>query len=88
VLWLAYADSGLVSDIKAGENHGKRFVHDHVVRSLHGPFAVNAKGEAATSLAISTPAERGRTPVLVAFVQDAKNGDVLQTLTLPACGGT
>jgi len=88
VLWLAYADSGLVSDVKAGENHGKRFVHDHVVRSLHGPFAVNAQGEAATSTVIRTPAERGRTPVLVAFVQDTKSGEVLQTLTLPACGGT
>jgi len=88
VLWLAYADSGLVSDVKAGENRGVRLVHDHVVRSLHGPFAVNAKGEAATSVAIPMPAERGRTPVLVAFVQDTKNGDVLQTLILPACGGT
>ncbi len=88
VLWLAYAESGLVSDIKAGENRGERLVHDHVVRSLHGPFAVNAKGEAATSVAIPTPAERGRAPVLVAFVQDTKSGDVLQTLTLPACGGT
>jgi len=88
VLWLAYADSGLVSDVKAGENRGVRLIHDHVVRSLHGPFAVNAKGEAAASVAIPIPAERGRAPVLVAFVQDAKNGDVLQTLTLPACGGT
>jgi len=88
VLWLAYADSGLASDVKAGENRGVRLVHDHVVRSLHGPFTVNAKGEAATSVAIPVPAERGRTPMLVAFVQDTKNGDVLQTLTLPACGGT
>lgn len=87
-LWLAYADSGLVSDVKAGENRGVRLVHDHVVRSLHGPFAVNATGEATTSVAIPTPTERGRAPVLVAFVQDTKNGDVLQTLTLPACGGT
>ncbi|MEJ7668699.1 MAG: DUF1223 domain-containing protein [Casimicrobiaceae bacterium] len=88
VLWLAYADSGLVSNVQAGENRGVRLAHDHVVRSLHGPFAVNAKGEAAASVAIATPAERGRTPVLVAFVQDTKNGDVLQTLTLLACGET
>jgi len=88
VLWLAYAESGLVSDVKAGENRGVRLVHDHVVRSLHGPFAVSAKGEAMTSMAIPVPAERGGMPMLVAFVQDTKNGDVLQTLTLPACGET
>ncbi|MBA3776636.1 MAG: DUF1223 domain-containing protein, partial [Betaproteobacteria bacterium] len=32
VLWLAYTDSGLVSEVKAGENRGVRLVHDHVVR--------------------------------------------------------
>jgi len=39
-------------------------------------------------VAIPAPAERGKTPMLVAFVQDTKTGDVLQTLTLPVCGGT
>ena len=33
-LVVALADSGLVSDVKAGENAGMRLVHDHVVRSL------------------------------------------------------
>jgi len=33
------------------------------------------------------PAERGRAPAIVAVVVDVGSGDVLQTLTLPACGG-
>ena len=31
-LYVALADSGLASDIKAGENAGARLAHDHVVR--------------------------------------------------------
>ena len=85
VLWLAYADSGLVSDVKAGENRGVQLHHDHVVRSLHGPYPVDANGTAAASLTVAPPREPGRSPALVAVVQDRKNGEVLQTLTLPAC---
>jgi hypothetical protein len=80
-VWLAYTDSGLVTDVKAGENRGVRLTHDHVVRALYGPFAADA----ATTVAVAPPAERGRAAALVAFVQDSKTGDVLQTLTLPAC---
>ena len=32
-LFVAYADSGLHSDVGAGENRGKRLAHDHVVRA-------------------------------------------------------
>ena len=34
VLYVALADSGLASDVKAGENAGARLAHDHVVRLL------------------------------------------------------
>jgi hypothetical protein len=85
VLWVAYADSGLVSDVKAGENRGVQLRHDHVVRALHGPYPVDASGTVAASLALAAPREAGQSPQLVAFVQDRRNGEVLQTLTLPAC---
>ncbi|MCC6193824.1 MAG: DUF1223 domain-containing protein [Burkholderiales bacterium] len=77
-LWLAYTDSGLVTEVKAGENRGVRLTHDHVVRALYGPFAVDR----AVDVAVAPPAERGRHPALVAFVQNAATGEVLQTLTL------
>jgi hypothetical protein len=79
--WIAFTDNGLVTDVKAGENRGVRLTHDHVVRALYGPFPVDA----ATTVTLSPPAERGRAPALVAFVQDKKTGDVLQSLTLAAC---
>ena len=84
-LWIAYTDSGLVSDVKAGENRGVQLRHDHVVRSLHGPYPVDAAGTAAAALVLASPRESGQSPTLVAFVQDSKDGDVLQTLALPAC---
>jgi hypothetical protein len=85
VLWIAFADSGLVSDVKAGENRGVQLHHDHVVRSLHGPYPIDASGTVAATLALAPAREPGQAPQVVAFVQDRKNGDVLQTLALPAC---
>jgi len=81
-VWVAYADSGLVSDVKAGENRGVQLHHDHVVRALYGPYAVDESGEARASVPIAPPKERGRNRALVAFVQNRTNGEVLQTLTL------
>jgi hypothetical protein len=84
-LWIAYADSGLVSNVKAGENRGRELRHDHVVRALYGPFAFDEAGQAMATLDVVAPMERGHDAGLVAFVQDRANGDVLQTLTL-RCG--
>lgn len=81
---IAYADSGLVSDVKAGENRGVRLTHDHVVRAL-------AKGVAGTLHASATfarPAEAGSAPTLVAFIQDTATNDVLQAVALPLAACT
>lgn len=85
-VWVAYTDSGLVSDVKAGENRGAQLRHDHVVRALYGPFPVGDDGEASAALTATPPAERGRDAALVGFVQDRATGEVLQTVTL-RCGG-
>jgi hypothetical protein len=78
---IAYVDSGLVSDVKAGENRGVRLSHDHVVRALKSaPAAGNPFNHTAR---FSRPSEAGVAPTLVAFVQNTANGDVLQTLALP-----
>ncbi len=84
-LWLAYTDSGLVSEVTAGENRGVRLTHDHVVRRLAGPFALDSNGVARVTTAWTRPKERGHDAALVAFVQNARNADVLQTLTLTGC---
>jgi len=82
-LFVALADSRLVSDVKAGENAGVRLTHDHVVRALRGGVPVNAVGEASGDLTFSLPAEAGVAATLVAFVQNTDNGDILQAVALP-----
>jgi hypothetical protein len=82
VLWIAYTDNGLVSDVKAGENRGVQLRHDHVVRALYGPYAVDDAGQASAAVNVVPPKERGRNAALVAFVQNRANGEVLQTVTL------
>ena len=85
VVDVAYADSGLVSDVAAGENRGARLVHDHVVRSLVRAGRV-AGGRLAATLVIAKPRERGTHPTLVALVWRESNVDVLQALALPLAG--
>jgi hypothetical protein len=57
------------------------------VRALYGPWPVTAGGEVTASVTVPPPAEGGRNPALVAFVQDGRTGEVLQSLTMRACGG-
>jgi hypothetical protein len=82
-LHLALVDSGLVSDVKAGENAGARLAHDHVVRAFRVGPEVDSDGTAKIAAQLPWPAEPGRAPTLVAFVQSAATGAVLQALALP-----
>jgi hypothetical protein len=82
-LWLAYVDNGLVSDVKAGENRGVRLHHDRVVRALAGGTRADAQGAITVDTTLPVPAERGRSPAIVAFVQRSGSFDVLQSLALP-----
>jgi hypothetical protein len=82
-LFVGYADSGLHSDVKAGENRGVRLRHDHVVRALDVAGVPDARGVIYVNVALARPREFGTDPTLVAFVQRSGNGDVLQSLALP-----
>ena len=77
----AYADSRLVSEVKAGENRGVKLTHDHVVRAFQTRPLTAAT--ASFSVRLPRPAEAGAHPMLVAFVQDVASGDILQALALP-----
>ena len=83
VLYVALADNGLASDVKAGENAGVRLTHDHVVRLFRAGPAVDANGEIRWDVSLPVPSEVGSATTVVAFVQNAAAGDVLQALALP-----
>jgi len=82
-LFVAYVDSGLGSDVKAGENRGVHLAHDHVARTLREAGGFDAMGRLRASATLARPHEEGTHPTLVAFVQRTANGDVLQALALP-----
>jgi hypothetical protein len=82
-LYVALADSGLVSEVGAGENAGVRLVHDHVVRTFLAGPSPDANGDIRWDVTLPVPAEAGDAPAVVAFVQNAGTGDVLQAVTLP-----
>jgi hypothetical protein len=75
----------LASDVKAGENAGKRLAHDHVVRQWRTEAArFGASGEASERVAFSLPLDPGPLS-LVALVEDEATGKVLQAMSLALC---
>lgn len=84
VVEVALTESGLASAVSAGENAGRKLVHDHVVRAFaSGPRF--ASGSAQGSARLALPAERGAHPAIVALVRDRRTGDVLQSVRLDQC---
>jgi len=86
-LYLALAESGLVSKVMRGENSGATLAHDHVVREWIGPVRL-AGGAAWVQRDITLPASWNRTRLeVIAFVQDERTGSVLQALSAQQCAG-
>jgi hypothetical protein len=81
---IALVQNGLVSNVKAGENSGKRLAHDHVVRQWRAGPSLDASGDAQMRLVFDLPADKGPLTV-VAFAEDKASGEVLQALALPLC---
>jgi hypothetical protein len=86
-VWLATFENGLTTQVRAGENAGKRLNHDFVVRNLLGPVRFDAQGVARLDhlIALTSDAVPARSGVAV-FVEHAGSGSVLQAASLyPLC---
>lgn len=83
VLYLALYENDLWSAVSAGENSGVKLHHDYVVREWRGPLRV---GDVALmqTLPLKPTWQSAKTGV-VAFLQDANNGEVVQALQLKMC---
>ena len=84
-LYIAAYQNRLQSEVRAGENRGRRLNHDHVVLEWQGPFdfagtALNQRRKLAF-LPGAAAADSG----VVAFVQDRRTGEVLQALLRSYC---
>jgi hypothetical protein len=84
-LYLAVAESGLVSKVARGENSGATLAHDHVVRSWIGPIALTSGSTHAQREVVLSPTwDRERIEV-VAFVENPRTGKVLQAVSAQQC---
>ena len=84
VATVALTQDGLASDVKAGENAGKRLSHEHVVRALESNLPLSPGGELRRTVHFALPSDRGPLSI-VAFAENTKTGEVLQALALPLC---
>ena len=86
--YIAITESRLQSAIKAGENQGKLLHHDFVVRELRGPLPKDENGRVHWKSAMALHPNWKRPDLsLIAFVQDERNGEILQALHAPLCPG-
>jgi hypothetical protein len=86
---LAGIESGLSTQVQAGENAGARLAHDHVVRHWAELGAVGPEGR--FELRHAVPAQPDAAPArtaLTALIEDPASGQILQAVVLPWCGGT
>lgn len=87
-VYLAAYENRLSSEVKTGENRGRRLDHDFVVREWIGPIAFGEalKVEESRSLPL-LPGTNPKNLGVAAFVQNRATSEVLQALMLPACPG-
>jgi hypothetical protein len=84
--YVALSENNLYSEIRAGENAGRRLAHDFVVRELLGPIPIGLTGKARWSGKIGlAPAWKREDLALTVFVQDVRHNDILQAMRIPAC---
>ncbi len=82
-VYVAAYENRLESRVTAGENSGRLLQHDHVALEWQGPFG---PGQRPLRLPLLPKAKIGDSGV-VAFVQNRRTAEVLQTLMLGTCSG-
>jgi len=76
-VWLAITESGLASDVVAGENAGHRLVHAPIVRALRKAGVTTTSSLHLETDAALDPAWAPRALHFVAFVQRARSRHIV-----------
>lgn len=85
-VFVALYQNNLVTKVQAGENVGRVLKHDYVVREFFGAYQLNNQHQFTKSFKLNQVwSERDAGAVI--FVQDARNGNIIQSLALPFCHG-
>ena len=84
-VYFVVTEDGLSSEVRAGENRGKRLEHDHVARGYAGPLPLD---DARAAIDLPAGLDRQRATV-VAYAQARGGGEILQVVqqSLADCGG-
>ncbi len=85
-VFVALFQNGLHSDIKAGENAGKKLYHEFVVRKLEGPYPLAPGGSLEREFEfdldpVADPASLG----FAVFAENAVSGENMQAMAVPLC---
>ena len=83
-IYVAIYENKLSSMVNAGENMGRSLKHDYVVRELFGPYPLDNKNQFSRTF-ILKPEWKTRNAGAVAFAQNRRSGNILQSLRLPLC---
>ena len=83
-VFIAVYENKLKNVVNAGENDGRELHHDYVVREWFGPYNLDDNGALQRSITLKSEWKR-RDAGVATFVQNRKNGEILQALSLPFC---
>lgn len=91
-LYVALVQSGLASQVTAGENRGRLLRHDFVVREWLAPLALAAEAGSGSgkkladlTRVVTLPAGAAAGKLAVSAFVQSEQGEVLQALSLPLC---
>jgi hypothetical protein len=85
-LFVALYENNLHTNVRAGENSGRRMEHAFVVHRLIGPYPFDSKGQARVEEALKLKTEWKTADLgAVAFVQELNGPGILQALALDMC---
>lgn len=84
-LIMAVTEDGLVSRVRAGENAGERLQHAHVVRHWWVSTAGTTPHPSVLAQVTLTPEQNSKGVDLVAFVQNRRTLEVLQSVRVSGC---
>lgn len=83
-LYLAVTEDNIFSKVRGGDNAGRDFNHQNLVRKWLGPFDLNKDGSSQIQQQIELAEDWQRHELsVVAVVQNLSDGYVLQALALP-----
>ena len=87
-VYVALFENGLHSEVKAGENAGKKLYHDYVVREFTDAGTVASGKTLTRQIVIDLPSNSDpRRLGLAAFAEDAVSGATMQAMAVALCDG-